>query len=137
MVGGAGETKAMKTSSPPTLSSWWLLWLGFLAYGGLNTGFLFGLSNAGLYNLVGAAIIVVLTAGLAALCWRLGAAMLGYGLIVGYVLMTIGSGGSCTLLRNQGSYEVLNGIAVFVIAAIAGIVILLVASLIQVLRKRS
>jgi uncharacterized membrane protein YkgB len=125
----------MKTSL--TLTGWWLLWLGFVAYGGINFLLLFGLAAVQLNNVVGAALLIGVTLGLAALCWRFGIAMLGYGLIIGYALVTISSSGTCTYLNTLQGYEYLNGLAVFVITVLAGAVLLIIASVIQGLRNRS
>jgi hypothetical protein len=127
-------------TNPPrnlTLGGWWLFWGGFTIYGVLNFALLFGLGSLNLPMLPSAIILIGVIIGLMAITWLTGVAMLGYGLLVGYVFMTITSSGTCSFFRPMQNYEFLNGAVLFALALILGLVVLIIASVVQSIRNRS
>jgi hypothetical protein len=121
------------------------LWLGMVAFGILNIPLLILLnslaSGIGITTpgLLPGAMFAVVVGGIAALCallldWRFFAA----GLLGGYVLMTIASGGVCTLLgQDRGFAErALSGLIIYTLAVFVFLVVLGIVAMVQWVRHR-
>jgi hypothetical protein len=88
------------------------LWLGVLAFGLLNLPFIFladsvtSGSDTSSRRLTQVIVFTLSVALVAALCWfALGWRRFTAGFLAGYVLMTIMSGGACTLLVQGSGFE--------------------------------
>jgi hypothetical protein len=118
-----------------------LVWLGMVGFGALNfVIFLYAisLSQAETNSLVPALVAALIVGGAAAFCafvlrWRLFAA----GLLIGYALMTIVSGGTCTLFVDilGGNGNPLAGLVLYLLGLLVFAVALPIVALVARRRR--
>jgi hypothetical protein len=129
------------SEAPPPRSSSLLtivvqLWLGLLAYGGLN---LLALIAASSVNIDPATAIIVVGSVAAIAAALLGRLMFAAGLLVGYAVLTIASGGACTGWNMNGPDalgQMITGLILYVLALILYAVGMAVLSIVQSRRGR-
>lgn len=120
----------MTAAGPPRRPlTWHVLWFvsGLAIFAAIGVLGYFALAAArGQGQLVGAVLMLALTAGLAIFAMRRGNVVLGSGLLAGYALATVFSAGQCTLWRASGpDYGFLAGFIYYGFALGAGLVLLL------------
>jgi hypothetical protein len=117
---------------------WVHAWLGAMA-AGLGT-FTFFLTSDGLSNAIPllalALILALVIAGFAWWAYRKGQRDLAVGLAVGYGLLTMISGGECTLLSGSGYEGALAGFFIYPLILVAWLLIGGITSVVRGRRRR-
>lgn len=117
--------------------------LGLLIFGtfGLVMFFVGANGAANPSRIVGLAVVMaLLTVGPAIWAMRSGKIALGSGLLVGYAIASVASGGQCTYLSMSSDYGFMNGVMIYIISVGIAFVVGGIVSIISVLaswRRRS
>lgn len=112
---------------------WWFI-LGLLIFGAFGLAmFVLGSSLAtSPFGIVGVAVVMaLLTGGPAIWAMRRGKIALGSGLLVGYAVAAIASGGQCTFLAASSGYGFLGGLIIYVYGLGLALVVGVIASIIS------
>jgi hypothetical protein len=109
----------------------WSVWLGLLIFALMSFVALYSAAAFSLQNLlIGAVILAALTGGAAIAAWRFGRLGLAAGLILGYVLMSLVTSGTCTLLARDENYNALGGLF-YGMGLIGSLVILIIVFMVD------
>ncbi len=140
------ETPQQRT---PIISRLWSAWLGLLIFGFMSaTAYsTFAISQQPIEQalrsttaslIIGALLLIVVTGLTALFAYRAGRTGLAAGLVVGYLIMSLVSQGTCALLQDpfQGGYSALSGAIYYAIAIAASLLLLAVASLVNFVIQR-
>jgi hypothetical protein len=111
----------------------WQFILGLLLFGILGPAMLFAgsaaaVSSAGTVAL--ATFTILITGGAAFWAMRTGRIALGSGLLVGYAVAAVASGGQCTFLGQSANYGAYAGAAIYVYGFMLALVIGTIASIV-------
>ncbi len=100
---------------------WYLgaIWLGMVAFGVVNFLLFFLTASLSLGIVAGLIYLLALGAAAAALYYALQQRNLAIGLMLGFVVMSLVSSGTCTLLAPSRNYEFIEGAVLYVFALIA------------------
>ncbi len=112
---------------------WWFI-LGLLIFGAFGLAmFVLGSSLAtSPFGIVGVAVVMaLLTGGPAIWAMRRGKIALGSGLLVGYAIAAVASGGQCTFLAASNNYGFMGGFIIYVYGVGLAFVVGVVASIIS------
>lgn len=129
----------------PIINRFWSAWLGLLLFGFMSaTAYsTFAMSASAPSStatplIIGALLFIVVTGLAAFFAYRAGRTGLAAGLVVGYLIMSLVSQGTCALLQDPflGGYSALTGAIYYAIAIVAGLVLLAIASLVNFVLQR-
>ncbi|MEI7645067.1 MAG: hypothetical protein WCJ55_12395 [Chloroflexales bacterium] len=112
---------------------WWFI-LGLLIFGAFGLAmFVLGSSLAtSPFGIVGVAVVMaLLTGGPAIWAMRRGKIALGSGLLVGYAIAAVASGGQCTFLAALSGYDSLSGLMTYVYTIGLALVVGVIAAIIS------
>jgi hypothetical protein len=98
------------------------------AYAAMVAGAYGAAANEGTVGIITLAIIMILLTGGAAICaMLLRKIALGSGLLVGYAVATVGSGGQCTYLAAPANYGFLGGGFIYLISLVLAVFVGVIA----------
>jgi pantothenate kinase len=116
-------------------------WVGLLGFAVIGFAALFGgaaaASAAGPAQIAVAALIILISAIPAVIFIRRGRVALGSGLLAGYVLATVASGGQCTYLTGSQDYDALGGAIIYILTLGGVLVLATVIMIVEAIRRRT
>jgi hypothetical protein len=133
----------MSDEQPPPKPSYaaqiWGFTLGLLIFGGFGYAMFFagaGAAVSPIFMALMAVTIALLTAGSAIWAMLLRKIALGSGLLVGYAIAAVASGGECTFLNTSANYGFLSGAVIYLYGFVLAIIIGMIASIISAVMNR-
>jgi hypothetical protein len=133
-------TDDQRDPTPGYTTQIWQFILGYLIFGIFSgTVFMPG-SVAAVTSSVGmiamALTMIIVTGGAAIWAMRHRKIALGSGLLVGYAIVAVGSGGQCTFFAPGANYGFFGGAAIYIVGFVIAILIGWIASIYRAIRSR-
>jgi hypothetical protein len=118
-------------------NTWWFL-LGLALFGAFGFAMFFaGAAVAGVAGTIGvAALMTAVTGGAAVWAIRSNKIALGSGLLIGYAVAAVASGGQCVfMMTGSNNYGFLNGAAIYVYGTALMLAVAVVTSLLSLIAQ--